>query len=52
MKNDTRHRMTWGIRLRMFVRRGEVTALVPFDDAVPRAAELQEKFPATLVFSG
>lgn len=39
-------------RLRMFVRRDGGTALVPFDDTVPRAAERQEAFPATLVFSG
>lgn len=38
--------------LRMFVRGGDGTALVPFDDAVPHAAERQEAFPATLVFSG
>ncbi|MEO7040282.1 MAG: glycosyltransferase [Candidatus Elarobacter sp.] len=39
-------------RLRMFVRRAGGTALVPFDDTVPRAPERQEAFPATLVFSG
>jgi cellulose synthase/poly-beta-1,6-N-acetylglucosamine synthase-like glycosyltransferase len=39
-------------RLRMIVRQGERTALVPFDDAVPRDRERQEPFPATLLFAG
>ena len=39
-------------RLRMIVRRGDGTALVPFDDAVPRDRERQEPFPATLLFAG
>jgi GT2 family glycosyltransferase len=39
-------------RLRMIVRRGDRTALVPFDDAAPRDRERQEPFPATLLFAG
>ncbi len=39
-------------RLRMIVLRDGRTALVPFDDAVPRASESQEPFPATLLFAG
>ena len=38
-------------RLRMFVRRGDDTALVPFEAAAPRAAERRETFSAALVFS-
>lgn len=38
-------------RPRMFVRRADGTAMVPFDDTVARATERQETFPATLVFS-
>ncbi|HZO94450.1 MAG TPA: glycosyltransferase [Candidatus Baltobacteraceae bacterium] len=37
-------------RLRMIVRAEGATRLVPFDDAVERAAERQEDFPATLLF--
>ncbi len=36
--------------LRMIVRNGDTTKLVPFDDAVPRAQERQQSFPATLLF--
>ncbi|MEA2665385.1 MAG: hypothetical protein QOI11_2329 [Candidatus Eremiobacteraeota bacterium] len=36
-------------RLRMIVREGHDTKLVPFDDAVPRAEERQEAFAATLL---
>jgi hypothetical protein len=39
-------------RLRMIVLQDGVTRLVPFDDAVPRAAERQERFEATILFSG
>jgi len=39
-------------RLRMIVLQGDRTALVPFDDTVPRATERQEPFETTLVFSG
>jgi hypothetical protein len=38
--------------MRMIVRQDERTALVPFDDAVPRDRERQEPFPATLLFAG
>src|ERR1700694_5174796 len=38
-------------RLRMIVLRDGHTALVPFDESVPRAAERQERFDTTLVFS-
>jgi hypothetical protein len=37
-------------RLRMIVREGEGTRLVPFDDAVARAGEVQEPFPAAMLF--
>jgi len=37
-------------RLRMIVRSGETTELVAFDEAVARAPERQEPFPATLLF--
>ena len=37
-------------RLRMIVRTDGATRLVEFDDAVERAAERQEAFPATLLF--
>jgi GT2 family glycosyltransferase len=36
-------------RLRMIVREGDQTRLVPFDDAVPQAAERQETFAASLL---
>jgi GT2 family glycosyltransferase len=36
-------------RLRMIVREGDAVRLVPFDDRVPRAAERQEPFSATLL---
>jgi len=39
-------------RVRMIVLQGDRTALVPFDDTVPRATERQEPFETTLVFSG
>ena len=39
-------------RLRMIVRRGDGTALVPFDDTVPRDRERQEPFAAALLFAG
>jgi hypothetical protein len=39
-------------RLRMIVIRDGRTALVPFDDTVPRAAERQERLETTIVFSG
>jgi hypothetical protein len=39
-------------RLRMIVLEDGVTKLVPFDDAVPRAVERQERFEATILFSG
>jgi hypothetical protein len=38
-------------RLRMIVLRDGATALVPFDDAVPRAAERQEPFETTILFA-
>ena len=38
-------------RLRMIVRSDERTALVPFDDTVPRARERQQPFSATLLFA-
>jgi hypothetical protein len=37
-------------RLRMIVRNDDGVALVPFDDATPRARERQEPFPATLLY--
>ncbi|HEX3551154.1 MAG TPA: glycosyltransferase [Candidatus Elarobacter sp.] len=39
-------------RLRMIVLRDGRTELVPFDDSVPRASEIQEPFPAALLFAG
>jgi len=39
-------------RLRMIVLQGDCTALVPFDDAVPRAAERQEPFETTILYAG
>ncbi len=39
-------------RLRMIVLQDGATRLVPFDDAVPRAAERQEPFPTTILFEG
>ena len=39
-------------RVRMIVRNEGGTELVPFDDAVPRAREHQQPFPATLLFAG
>ncbi len=39
-------------RLRMIVLQGDRTALVPFDDAVPRAAERQEPFETTILYAG
>jgi len=39
-------------RLRMIVLQDGVTRLVPFDDAVPRADERQERFETTIVYAG
>jgi hypothetical protein len=39
-------------RLRMIVLQDGRTQLVPFDDAVPRAAERQERFETTILFAG
>jgi Glycosyltransferase like family 2 len=39
-------------RLRMIVLRDGRTALVPFDDAVPRAVERQEPFTTTILYAG
>jgi GT2 family glycosyltransferase len=39
-------------RLRMIVRKDGRTQLVPFDDAVPRASERQERLEATILFAG
>jgi GT2 family glycosyltransferase len=39
-------------RLRMIVLKDGATQLVPFDEHVPRAAERQEPFPATILFAG
>ena len=39
-------------RLRMIVLQGDRTALVPFDDAVPRAVERQEPFETTILYAG
>ena len=39
-------------RLRMIVLRDGRTALVPFDDTVPRAEERQERFETTILFEG
>jgi hypothetical protein len=39
-------------RLRMIVLRDGRTELVPFDDAVPRAVERQEKFETTILYAG
>jgi len=39
-------------RLRMIVRQDGVTKLVPFDDAVPRAREHQERLETTILFAG
>jgi GT2 family glycosyltransferase len=39
-------------RLRMIVREDGRTKLVPFDDAVPRAEERQERLETTILFSG
>ncbi|MBV8750199.1 MAG: hypothetical protein JO103_10855, partial [Candidatus Eremiobacteraeota bacterium] len=39
-------------RLRMIVLRDGRTALVPFDDTVPRAEERQERFETTMLFEG
>jgi hypothetical protein len=39
-------------RLRMIVRDGEVTKLVPFDDRVPQAAEHHEAFEASMLIVG
>ena len=39
-------------RLRMIVLQGDRTALVPFDDAVPRALERQEPFETTILYAG
>ena len=39
-------------RLRMIVLQDGRTQLVPFDDAVPRARERQERFETTVLFSG
>jgi hypothetical protein len=39
-------------RLRMIVLQDGVTRLVPFDDAVPRAVEVQERFETTIVYAG
>ncbi|HYZ15041.1 MAG TPA: hypothetical protein VE591_01520 [Candidatus Acidoferrum sp.] len=36
-------------RVRMIVREGETTRLVPFDDRVPQAKERQEPFPTTML---
>jgi len=39
-------------RVRMIVREDGVTKLVPFDDAVPRASERQERLETTILFAG
>ena len=39
-------------RLRMIVLQGDRTALVPFDDTVPRAVERQEPFETTILYAG
>jgi hypothetical protein len=39
-------------RLRMIVREGETTRLVPFDDRLPRVRERHERFDATLLRAG
>ena len=39
-------------RLRMIVLEDGRTKLVPFDDAVPRARERQERFETTILFAG
>ena len=39
-------------RVRMIVREGDRTKLVPFDDTVPRAGEIQESFAATILIAG
>jgi Glycosyltransferase like family 2 len=39
-------------RLRMIVRNGETTSLIPFDDSVPQAGERHESFAASLLIVG